>query len=217
MTNNIFNKADNNTFFTYINGEVYEMRFENIIIDMANINLASKDVHVVDITNKGILAMRMNIASIGEVVWNRLKMDRNGVDVTKIYKSIEDCIHNEDPIFKWGDGVRNLICTDAIEPIYASSDEVLLDGCFWKRQSNPLNEWFSMNTWKWNGINAVSTYVKPKATLETFELGFNTKYLDWLLYDLVNEDFIIDDKEKSNLYASKEECINSNFVKVHRF
>lgn len=216
MTNNIFNKAENNTFFIKINNEVYEMRFENIILDMANISLVSKDVHVVDITNKGILAMRMSIASIGEVVWNRLNFNDEIVPVA-IYKSVEDCIHGEDPIFKWGEGVRNLICTDAIESIYASSDEVLLDGCFWKGRSNPLRKWLSMSTWKWDGINAVNSYVKTKATSETLELGFSSKYIDGLLYDLVNEDFIMDENEKSTLYASKEECINSNFVKVHRF
>ena len=34
MVNNIFNKAENNIFFIKIKGEVYEMKFENLIVPM---------------------------------------------------------------------------------------------------------------------------------------------------------------------------------------
>ena len=214
MIGNIFNKKDNNIFYIKMWGDVYEMKFVNIVIPMGVVK-PTKLGNVV-LTDKGIVTLRVNIASLGERLWFQ---DCLGQDfpVTGIYKTLEDCINGVNPLFKWNKYKRFLKFTDAISPIVSDTKEMLMDGAYWKEDKDLYGIIIKqMWTYQWDGTKVISKRIYAPNTAETNGLVFiNTKEV--IHYDLVNEQHIVDSEYKKTCYATYEECVNDNFVKVHRF
>ena len=212
MVNNIFNKAENNIFFIKIKGEVYEMKFENIVLPMGGVSLNC--LGKVTLTKKPIVTIRVNIASLGEKLWYHYEYGSE-LPITQIYDTLEDCINGINPIFKWNGG--KIVFTDVIEPIIASTDEVLMDGAYWEVTKNFYGrEVLIMRTYHWNGTEAISKRVYAPNTDETKNLVFYNSD-ETLHYDLVNEKHIVDSEYQKKCYSTYEECVNDNFVKIHRF
>ena len=212
MIGNIFNKKDNNIFYIKMWGDVYEVKFVNIVIPMGVVK-PTKLGNVV-LTDKGIVTLRVNIASLGERLWFQ---DCLGQDfpVTEIYKTLEDCINGVNPIFHWKNG--DVVFTDVTEPIIATTDEVLMDGAYWEETKNFYGrEVLIMRTYHWNGTEAISKRVYAPNTDETKNLVFYNSD-EALHYDLVNEKHIVDSEYQKKCYSTYEECVNDNFVKIHRF
>lgn len=213
MVNNIFNKAENNIFFIKIKGEVYEMKFENLIVPMGGVSLNCRSMAI--LTDKSPVTARVNIASLGEKLWHKYQYCSE-IPITQIYNTLEDCINGTTPIFKWG-GNGCLVFTDVIAPIIADTDEVLMNGAYWDVTNNFLGrDDLIMRTYIRNGTEAISKRVYAPNTDETKNLVFHNSD-EIIHYDLVNEKHIVDSKYQKKCYATYEECVNDNFVKVHRF
>ena len=213
MTNNIFNKAENKIFYIKIDGEVYEMKFENIVLPMHGVLL--NNLGKVTMSDKAVVTIRVNIASLGEKLWYRHQFESE-LPITQIYETLDDCIKGVHPIFKYG----NYGCikfTSVIAPIIATTDEVLMDGAYWRLSKNFYEEEvLTMRTYHWNGIEAISKRVYAPNTEETKDLVFHNSD-EFLHYDLVNEKHIVDSEYQKKCYATYEECVNDNVVKIHRF
>lgn len=214
MIGNIFNKKDNNIFYVKMWGDVYEMKFVNVVIPMSIVK--STKLGSVVLNGKGIVTLRVDIASLGERLWYQ---DCLGQDfpVTGIYKTLEDCINGVNPLFRWDKHKRFLTFTDAISPIVSDTKEMLMDGAYWKETKDFYgNDIKQMWTYHWDGTKVISKRIYAPNTEETKELVFiNTKEV--IHYDLVNERHIVDSEYQKKCYATYEECVNDNFVKVHRF
>lgn len=67
MTNNIFYKAFDNIFYIKIDGEIYEMKFDNLIIPMWSIS--ANDYGMTNMAEQNIATIRVKIASLGSGLW----------------------------------------------------------------------------------------------------------------------------------------------------
>ena len=213
MDNNIFNKAENKIFFIKINDEVYEMKFENIVIPMGRV-MFNEHGRII-LTDKPIVTIRVNIALLGEKLWHAYKSDSE-LPTTHIYATIEDCTNGTNPLFKW-DGYERLEFTSVIEPIFATTEEMLMENAYWERvKDSNENYILEMCTYHWDGTKPISKRVYAPNTNETEKLVFYN-YNEIPHYDLVNEKHIVDSKYKKTCYATYEECANDNVVKIHHF
>lgn len=214
MIGNIFNKKDNNIFYIKMWGDVYEMKFVNIVIPMGSV--APTKLGNVVVSDNQIVTLRIQMATkCGERFWYKGQM---GLDfnITNIYKTLEDCIDGVNPIFKW-DNNRQLKFTNAISPIVSDTKEMLMDGAYWKESKDFYgNDIKIAYTYHWDGTKVISKRVYTPNTAETKELVY-LNFDQILHYDLVNEQHIVDSEYKKTCYATYEECVNDNFVKVHRF
>lgn len=212
MINNIFSSAANNIFYIKINGEVYEMKFENIVMPMASIKPDEFGLEVLN--NREISTIRVNIASLGSKLWHTYGCN-TGLPVTRIYKTLDDCVNGVNPIFKFHR--FSLTFTNAIEPIIANAEELLMDGAYWSKETNIYgHNYLLMRTYHWNGTEVISKRVFSPNTEETKSLVFDNSYEN-IHYDLVTKKHIVDSEYQKTCYATYEECVNDNFVKVHRF
>lgn len=214
MIGNIFNKKDNNIFYIKMWGDVYEMKFVNIVIPMGSV--APTKLGNVVVSDNQIVTLRIQMATkCGERFWYKGQM---GLDfnITKIYKTLEDCIDGVNPIFKW-DNNRRLKFTNAISPIVSDTKEMLMDGAYWKESKDFYGNNIKIAyTYHWDGTKVISKRVYAPNTAETKEFVY-LNFDQILHYDLVNEQHIVDSEYKKTCYATYEGCVNDNFVKVHRF
>lgn len=212
MTNNIFNKEFDNIFYIKIKGEVYEMKFENLVIQM---NTIRGEYGTTNITEQSIVTIRVMIASLGSGLWYSTEYGHT-LPVRQIYNTLEDCVKDENPLFDYGK-YGNLNFQKAVGNMIVDIDDVTPKCGYWKESHTFRGEpIYQLHTYRWNGTEVVDEIMKSPNTEETKDLVFHNSY-ETVHYDLVTESFVIDSEFAKTHYASREECAKGNIVIVHRF
>lgn len=202
MKNNIFSKENGNIFYTPINGEIYQLRFISL-----SVRLTHTTGNMVYFNDRPINTAIVEIASLGIRHWNNNSLTDN-FDLKKVYMSVDDAVAANNPLFgyKLDHGTS---VTDIVPPIEICKRDCLPPCGFWF--SEDMVNWY-IKTYQWNGLAA---QMRNMRTDDKEKVMSNGSYL--LHYDLVSENFILDSEYLKTCYASYEECVDANAIKVHRF
>lgn len=201
MKNNIFSKENGKLFYTPINGEIYQVRFTSL-----SIPLKYADGNVIYLNDYAITTAIVEIASLGKHQWSAI--DNNSFDLMKIYLSVEDAVAATNPVFRYERG-HGAHVTDIVPPMEIKKCDCIPPRGFWF--SEDMVHW-KIQTYQWTGL---SVQMRDMRTDDKERAKFNGNYV--LHYDLVSESFILDSEYLKTCYASYEECVNANAIKVHRF
>lgn len=189
MKQNIFSYK-NAVFYTHINGCVHECRFKKLLLAIKSLCYWNgKDANL-GCGCPGLNIVRMDVSIAGH---NGIFGMNDGVfDPNRIYRSIEDCIKDTNPIF------------------YSSGKFLKLDVPLWvdlEREFVPDNA-----SWQNNGEDgycSLFTYRRNGFTIERTPInGICEEYDNAPLYDLANDKWIVDNNNCSysrynNMYVCR--------------
>lgn len=195
----------NGVFYTPINGEIYQLKFKSLSIPLSY----SKD-SIINFNQREINTIIVDIASIGEMFWNNYN---KSFDAKKIYQTIEDCIECINPIFVFR-APYGLRFSGNVPKMETDIWNCIPPCGFWDwydYQYSVGGEW-RPKTYQWDGL---SPQLRRMETKDKEKVRKNEN-CD-LHFDLVTESFILDKDYLKTCYASREECVNANHVKVHTF
>lgn len=211
--NNIFSKSLNNIFYTKIDGEVYQVKFENIIYSIDTIH-TNDFLNFFEFNTHKIVTIKINVASKGEMTWYE-HIYQSPFDPTKIYSSVEDCINEKHPIFKR----KNFIVTmnDNIEEIFIKAECLAPSVGEWCYNGKDIYNYdiYKLRTYRWNGTQAVLERLQTNPSKFKGLVFYNSNWDS--CFDLVNEEWLFDEEYVSTCYKTAKECIDNNWVKVHTF
>lgn len=213
MTNNIFYKGLDNIFYIKIDGEIYEMKFDNLIIPMWSIS--ANDYGMINMAEQNIATIRVKIASLGSGLWYKNQYGSE-LPIRYMYKTLEDCIKGVNPLFDHGN-YGNLYFQKVVGQIKANMCDIKPKYGYWETKESLYGETiYQLYTFRWNGVEPVTERMKSPKTIETKDLLFCNDG-ETLYYDLVTETFVVGSEYEKTHYASREECVKDNHVIVHRF
>lgn len=223
--------SKNDVFYTKIKGEVYAMRFKALLVDMNE--LSERELEFNDgmigstpklenatmtlfknrFSLKGIKYIVAEFAPTGdERIWNRsVHVDSDYTfNPYAIYTTIEDCVNEVNPLF-----VRDFDYNLRMKDDYCVSlDDITPSNIAWENSGYNIYGCLTYRpyTYIWDGSKAV----RKRVTLRGNYLGYSNLNAN-MLYDIITEQLIFDDKVKEIGYSSKEECCRHNAVQVHLF
>lgn len=207
MKNKIF-------YYRHSNNEIYEMKFNKVII---NLHGRSRNI------DKGkfwVEHISAEVAGLGTLTYTHYAIGGNSLCVPNIYDSIEKAIR--------GRNTNTLVLKDRLngacnEDFFNVSWNTEWDCSMFNLDFNIptfINEnrykdifgcdCVSYRTWVWNGVDA-----EERGCLGITRTNSIPNSYQNLLYDLINEECIYNTEIVG--YATREECVRANSVKVHRF
>ena len=223
--------SKNDVFYTKINGEVYAMRFKALLVDVNALSEREFEFNGIMIGStpklenatmtlfknrfslKGIKHIVAEFAPTGEErMWNcSIHVDSDHTfNPYGIYNTIEDCVNEVNPLF-----VRGFNYILRMKDDYCISlDKITPSNIAWENSGYNIYGYLTYTpyTYIWDGSKAV----RKRVTLRDKYLGYYNPNTN-MLYDIITEQLIFDDKVKEIGYSSKEECCRHNAVKVHLF
>ena len=202
-------------YYRHSNNEIYELKFKKVLIglggEIRNIKDKKFNVHYVEV----------EVAGLGTLTWSKNGIS-NTLRVNYIFDTIEKAIrgyNNSTLTFneKVKMGLRE-------EDVFHVKQGFLWDCSAFDTNFNIPTHIFEVQgfniygqptinyrTWVWDGITAKERgclgCLKPQA-------GVPNSY-ESLIYDLVGKECIYDKNIVG--YATREDCVNANCIKVHCF
>ncbi len=223
--------SKNDVFYTKINGGVYAMRFKALLVDVNGLSErefefnggmigstpklenATMTLFKNRFSLKGIKHIVAEFApTCEERVWNSsIYVDSDHTfNPYSIYNTIEDCVNELNPLF-----VRGFNYILRMKDDYCISlDKITPLNITWEYSGRDIYGCLTYTpyTYIWDGSKAI----RKRVTLCDKYLGYNNSNAN-MLYDIITEQLIFDDKVKEIGYSSKEECCRHNAVQVHLF
>lgn len=205
MENNIFNSE--NVFYVNINNEVFECKFKNMympIISLTDEDFA--DPAIVELSFPIKYIQLLVCGGIGLLEWNE---EYHKFNPLNIYRSVDDCINNVNPLFKKSKNGRLFLSTLIMADL---ETELTPKDAFWKAEKSVdgNNQRYKLHTYIWNGMSAEER--KFRGALLSIINGNGEP-----LFDIVSQQWVVDKEYIEKGYKTYDDCVNSNHVKVHRF
>jgi hypothetical protein len=199
------------TFFYRFNGEIYEMKFTKFIVEVDGdeVDMKAGNYHVImataDIAEIGIKTYEYKSVPL----YNNMRLDY-------IYETIEKAIEGVEPMFPNKGKDSNLYNCKVVmdgHNVRRPHNTSIVHTYYNKKISNGnIRTPFSIHgTWVWNGFKPIFTTHIGASSVHGYING--EKYL---LYDIVEEIFLLNTDIVNRGYATSEECTKANHVKVHR-
>lgn len=196
------------------NNEVYEMKFKKVLIGLGGT--------IYDISRKkfNVTYIEVEVAGLGTLSWGKYAYS-NSLCVTNIYDSIEKAIRGYNTnTLKYMNNREGLCSEDVFNVIWGSNwdcsmfdlDFVLPKHIFEVVTHNFYgHETIDYHTWVWDGFNAVEKGCLGQTDPQCGVPNSSKT----LMYDIINKECIYDKDIVG--YATREECVRANSVKIHRF
>lgn len=207
--NNIFDKKRNNIFYTPINGEVYECKFNSVCIKVSGCTDNA-------LLGTGIISLNMDNYMFPIISMSLILADStepvdatSGVfSPTKIYRTFDDCIKDNNPLFRQDETYGLLLNTCVIFDTIAG--EFTPKKAFWATDNNSQTgeTIYRLFTYRWSNFDANVCYFG----------GENRQDEDYSkpIYDLVNDKWFVKDGYYDKCYFSYKACNDANPIKIHR-
>lgn len=210
--NNIFAQSNNNIFYMKIDGEIYQVKVENLVYQINSVHVTSM-VDYFRFNDRNISTIKINVASKGEMVWYE-HIYSSPFNPTEIYQSVEDCINEENSVFK-RKGFQ--VVMNDVDTICVEKEEFEPTFASWQHSGRDFfgNEIYMLRTYMWDGTKAICKRLETNPHKFRGKVFYNSNHDS--CFDLVHEEWLIDDEYAQGCYKTYEECINSNFIKVHTF
>ena len=202
-------------YYRHTNNEIYELKFKKVLITLGGEIRNIKDKQF------AVLYVETEVAGLGTLTWARYGYSNN-LHVNCIFDTIEKAIrcHNNSTLTfneKVNMGLRS-------EDVFHVRQGFLWDCSVFDTNFNIPTHIFEVQglnvygqptinyrTWVWDGVTA-----KEKGCLGCLELHTGVPNSDKsLMYDLVGKECIYDKNIVG--YATREDCVNANCIKVHCF
>ena len=202
-------------YYRHSNNEIYELKFKKVLIGLGG--------EIRDIKDKkfNVHYVEVEVAGLGTLTWANNGIS-NTLRVNYIFDTIEKAIRGYNNLtLGFNEKVKmGLREEDVFHVKYgfrwdcsAFDTNFNIPTHIFKVQGRNICGQPTINyrTWVWNGITA-----KESSCLGCLELpmGIPNSYRK-LLYDLIGKECIYDKNIVG--YATREECVNANCVKIHRF
>ena len=202
-------------YYRHSNNEIYELKFKKVLIGLGgtirNIKDKKFNVHYVEV----------EVAGLGTLTWAKDGIS-NTLRVNYIFDTIEKAIRGYNNLtLGFNEKVKmGLREEDVFHVKYgfhwdcsAFDTNFNIPTHIFEVQEHGICGQPTINyrTWVWNGITA-----KENSRLGCLELPTGIPNSDRrLLYDLIGKECIYDKNIVG--YATREECVRANCVKIHRF
>ena len=202
-------------YYRHTNNEIYGLKFNKVLITVGG------EIRHIENKKFEVLYVEAEVAVLGTLTWARYGYS-NTLRVNHIFDTLEKAIrcHNNSTLTfneKVNMGLRE-------EDVFHVKPGFLWDCSAFDTNFNIPTHIFEVQghdiygqptinyrTWVWNGITA-----KEKNRLGCLELPTGIPNSDRrLLYDLIGKECIYDKNIVG--YATREECVRANCVKIHRF
>ena len=202
-------------YYRHTNNEIYGLKFKKVLITLGG------EIRHIENKKFEVLYVEAEVAVLGTLTWARYGYS-NTLRVNHIFDTLEKAIrcHNNSTLTfneKVNMGLRE-------EDVFHVKPGFLWDCSAFDTNFNIPTHIFEVQghdicgqptinyrTWVWNGITA-----KENSRLGCLELPTGIPNSDRrLLYDLIGKECIYDKNIVG--YATREECVRANCVKIHRF
>lgn len=205
MENNIFNSE--NVFYINLNNEVFECKFKGMYMPI--IALTEEDFADPATVELAFSIKYIQLLVCGEKGLLKWNGQYNNFNPLKIYRSVDDCINDVNPLFNVSKKGQLFLST----LIMADLDtELTPKDAFWKYEKSVdgNNQRYRLHTYIWNGMSAEEHEFRGALLNIVNGNGYP-------LYDIVSQQWVVDKEYDGKCYKTYDECVNSNHVKVHRF
>ena len=207
---NIFNTEK--IFYTMIDKEVYAVRILDMYIPLNDVlAIASNTISL----GKQIHSVKLSIAGKdGIKVFNHsdsgTKEHKDMVGLLcNTYKTIDDCVYQCNPVFKYNIALNRLSLT---ESILCLMEDICPSRAKWEMN---YDNTFSLVCWHWDGIKPVKDYFHSPSN-DKYAYG-NRKRVP--LYNIVKDSWLVNVEDYKNSYPTFDSCLSDkrNVIKVHLF
>ena len=202
-------------YYRHSNNEIYELKFKKVLIGLGgtirNIKDKKFNVHYVEV----------EVAGLGTLTWAKDGIS-NTLRVNYIFDTIEKAIRGYNNLtLGFNEKVKMGLCEEDVFHVKygfhwdcsAFDTNFNIPTHIFEVQGHDICGQPTINyrTWVWNGITAKESSclgcLKPQEGVSNSSKS--------LIYDLIGKECIYDKNIVG--YATREECVRANCVKIHRF